>query len=125
MTASARTALGAAGEQLAADYLTATGMVVLARNWRASIGALRGELDLVLSDAGTLVFCEVKARRGRGAGDPLEAVTPKKVAQIRALASAYLAEASPGFRSVRIDAVGVCWPRGGGDPEIMHLRGVG
>ena len=124
-TASARTALGAAGEQLAAQHLTAEGMVILARNWRCATQDVRGELDLVARDGNTLVFCEVKARRGRGAGDPVEAVTPRKLARLRTLAAAFVHQTSLRGAELRIDVVGVCWPRGGGPAEVTHLRAVG
>jgi Holliday junction resolvase-like predicted endonuclease len=39
-----------------------------------------GEIDLVMRNEATLVFVEVKLRRGMGFGDPLEAVTPRKQA---------------------------------------------
>ena len=100
-------------------------MAVLARNWRCADGDLRGELDLVLRDGGTLVFCEVKARRGRGAGDPVEAVTPAKLRQLRRLAGAFVRESGLRPQAMRIDVVGVCWPRGGGDPDVTHLVAVG
>jgi putative endonuclease len=38
--------LGKRGEDLAADYLAGTGLVVLSRNWRCR----EGELDLVATD---------------------------------------------------------------------------
>ena len=124
-TASARNAIGAAGEQLAAEHLTAEGWVILARNWRCATGDLRGELDVIARDGDTLVFCEVKARRGRGAGDPVEAVTPRKLAQVRALAAAFMQETLLRPPDARIDVIGVCWPPGGGPAELTHLRAVG
>jgi putative endonuclease len=56
------------------------------RNWRCR----DGELDLVLRQARTLVFCEVKARSGLGFGTPAEAVSPVKQARIRRLAAEWL-----------------------------------
>ena len=50
--------LGRRGENLAADYLTERGLVVLSRNWRCR----DGELDIVATDGSTLVVCEVKTR---------------------------------------------------------------
>jgi putative endonuclease len=43
--------LGRYGEDLAADYLADTGLVVLSRNWRCR----EGELDLVATDGELLV----------------------------------------------------------------------
>lgn len=124
-TSTVRAALGAAGEQVAVGHLHAAGMTIVARNWRFASPELRGEVDIVALDGPTLVVVEVKARRGRGAGEPAEAVTPRKLAQLRALAGAYLAQADQRVDQARIDVVAVRWPARGGTPEITHLRGVG
>lgn len=120
-----RARLGAIGEQMAVRHLERLGMVVVERNWRCAEGALRGEIDIVARDGEVLVFCEVKARRGSGAGTPLEAITPRKVAQLRRLAGAWLAAAGGAVGAVRLDAVGVGWPDGGGRPEVVHVPGIG
>lgn len=99
-------------------------MAVLARNWRAR-GQVRGELDLVARDGDVLVVCEVKTRRRLAGGSPLEAITPRKLAQVRRLAAAFLAATGARAAGVRIDAVAVCWPPGGGRAEVTHVRGIG
>jgi putative endonuclease len=115
--------LGRIGEQMAVLHLQACGLVVLARNWR-SAGAVRGEIDVVARDGEAIVFCEVKARRGQQAGEPLAAVTPRKQSQLRRLAAAWLTtHRVDRAAGVRFDVVGVCWP-GDGRAEIIHLRGV-
>lgn len=65
------------------------------------------------------VFVEVKLRRGSEYGDPLESVTPRKQATIRALAEAYLAD-NPDFEDVRFDVVGILETVGG--REIHHVE---
>ena len=79
--------LGARGEQLAADWYTARGYQVVARNWRCR----EGELDLVVARDGELVFCEVKSRSSDRFGTPAEAVTPAKQRRLRVLAARFLA----------------------------------
>jgi putative endonuclease len=113
--------LGRYGEQLAADHLVASGMTVLARNWRCA----EGELDLVLRDAdGTLVFCEVKTRSGTGFGEPAEAVGRRKAAKLRVLACRWLLEhRPPGSSDLRFDVVSVVRRRGEA-PRLVHLRAV-
>jgi putative endonuclease len=55
----------------------------------------------------TLVFVEVKLRRGTGFGDPLEAVTPGKQKVLRSLAEQYLSDRDPEFDTLRFDVVGI------------------
>ena len=68
----------------------------------------------------TLVFVEVKMRRGVGFGHPLEAVTPRKQAAIRALAVQYLSRRKPDFDALRFDVVGILV--GEGSPRVVHIE---
>ncbi|MCA9940732.1 MAG: YraN family protein [Anaerolineales bacterium] len=81
-----RKQLGAWGESVAATYLEAHGYRIVQRNWRCA----RGEIDIVAETGETLVFVEVKTRRGRAWGTPEQAVTPRKAARLLTLAQAYL-----------------------------------
>lgn len=117
--------LGRQGEQVAAAYARRLGWDVLARNWRPADPAMRGELDLVARDGGALVICEVKTRSGTGAGPPAAAVTPRKLARLRRLAGAWLAEQAVAYRTVRIDVLGVLWRPEAVAPTIAHHRDVG
>ena len=98
-----RRAAGARGEGIALRYLTQKGYALVEKNYRTR----RGEIDLVVRHGDTLVFVEVKLRRGLGFGDPLEAVTPRKRASIRSLAEQYLLEREPAYDGLRFDAVGI------------------
>ncbi len=118
-------ALGRIGEQVATRHLERQGMVVVERNWRCSTPEVRGEIDLIGWDGAVLVFCEVKARRGDGAGGPLAAVTPRKQQRLRRLAAAWLQSSGIHADQVRFDAVGVCWPSGGGRARVIHVPGIG
>lgn len=112
-------AVGREGEHVAVTYLESVGMVVLARNWRCP----QGEIDVIALDGDCLVVCEVKTRRSIRAGLPEEAVVPAKVARLRRLAAAWLAEQERGFREVRLDVVAVVRPAGA-PAQVEHLRGV-
>jgi putative endonuclease len=119
----AKDATGRLGEDLAARHLTAQGLIVLDRNWRCDVG----EVDIVAREGDALVICEVKTRRGRAFGSPLEAITPQKAARLRRLAACWVRahDVRPGL--IRIDLVGiVLGPLGGssGDAEIEHVRGA-
>ncbi len=80
-------ALGRSGEEAAVCYLKKKKYQILERGFRFH----RGEIDIIALDRGTLVFVEVKTRASDEFGQPEEAVTPAKQAQLRRLAEAYLA----------------------------------
>lgn len=115
-----RQALGAYGEALAAQHLVERGMVVLDRNWKC----LAGEIDLVLRDGRTVVFCEVKTRSSDAFGSALEGVDPRKAARLRRLGARWLEAHGLRPRDVRIDLVGVLHAPPG-RIEIEHVPGVG
>jgi putative endonuclease len=77
---------GLAGEDATLRWYLDHGYEVMARNWRCPLG----ELDLVLSRAGLLVFCEVKTRRGSGFGGGFDAVGVRKQRKLRQLAEVFL-----------------------------------
>jgi putative endonuclease len=114
-----RNAVGAYGERVAVRYLIDQGMVVLDRNWRCAAG----ELDAVLRDGDTLVFAEVKTRRGARFGTPAEAVVGAKAGRMRRLATLWLAQSSLHPREVRFDVVSVL-PQPAGPATVEHLRGA-
>ena len=115
-----RRRIGERGEALALNYLTEKGYTLVERNYRTR----HDEIDLVARDEETLVFVEVKLRRGMGFGDPLEAVTPPKQVRIRRMAEQYLAERDPdfvaSFDEVRFDVVGILLVAG--RPKIRHVE---
>ncbi|GAA3217143.1 YraN family protein [Streptomyces thermocoprophilus] len=121
-TQQARSALGRYGETLAARRLTASGMAVLARNWRAGRS---GEIDIVARDGDVLVVCEVKTRRAETYEHPMAAVTPAKADRLRALAEHWMhthGEPRPAG-SASTWSVWSCPPRGA--PVVEHVRGGG
>jgi len=118
-SAAARTALGRFGEDVAVRHLVATGMTVLARNWRCELG----EIDIVARSGDVLVVVEVKTRGTDAFGTPAEAVTARKASRLRRLAARWLAEHPVSAAEVRIDVVGVVLPRRGA-PQVDHLEAV-
>jgi len=108
----ARRALGASGEQAAADWYQRNGYEVVARNWRCR----DGELDLVLRRGRTFVFCEVKARTTTAFGAPVEAITRDKQARLRRLAARWLDESPVHAGEIRFDVASVL----GGALEVLQ-----
>lgn len=118
-TARARRAIGAYGEERAAQHLIALGMTVLERNWRCA----EGEIDIVLRDGSTLVVCEVKTRTSEVAGTPHEAITDAKLARLKRLGERWAAEREIRPDGIRIDLVAVLRPRRG-RARVEHVRGL-
>jgi putative endonuclease len=123
MAGDPRRTVGTRGEQLAAEHLQRLGYEILERNFRTRWG----ELDIVARHGSILVFCEVKARRLDGGGrSPFESLHPAKRAQVRRIASRWLAR--PGRRpflpQVRFDAIGVTFDRSGRLTSLDHLEGA-
>lgn len=117
----AKDEVGRRGEDLAAEFLTDQGLVILARNWRCA----EGELDIVATDGvDTVVFCEVKTRSGTGFGAPVEAVTQAKRRRIRRLAYLWITSMRPsGWPILRFDVIGIVLPAGG-EPDLRHVVGA-
>ena len=80
-----RKLLGRTGEDRAADHLAGRGFRILERNYSAPYG----EIDLIALDGDTVVFVEVKTRRGAGA---LEAVDARKQKWLSRLALVFLGQ---------------------------------
>lgn len=118
-----RTRLGAKGEDVAARYLTSAGYRIWDRNYRFE----RNEIDIVCfkpdpeTQAGEVVFVEVKTRSGLGYGDPAEAVDEEKQQAIRAVAQAYLYERRLEGVPSRFDVVGVVLNQND-VPDVEHHR---
>ena len=116
--AKGRQATGASGEARALAYLLQQGLQLVERNYRVARGPSRraGEVDLILRDRdGTLVFVEVRARRGREAGGAAASVSTAKQARLVYAAQHYLARL-PRLPPCRFDVVAI-----DGD-ELVWLR---
>lgn len=103
-------ALGDRGESCAAEYLRRQGCRILTRNYRCKAG----EIDIIAEDHGTLVFIEVKTRRGVRYGTPAEAVHYRKRQKIVQTAYWYLHERQAEnmysrFDVIEVYAVGEVW----------------
>lgn len=113
--------LGRLGEQRAVEHLLECGWQILERNWRCR----EGEADIIAVDpeAQALVVVEVKTRAGMGYGSPLESITYAKARRLRQLAAIYARQLQARLPRLRVDAIGILWPSGGG-VELVHARGI-
>lgn len=101
---------------MAIALLRREGYRILERNYRCPFG----EVDIVASDGDTLVFIEVKTRRGTGYGYPSEAVTLAKRQRLRKIARYFLQHHGVGERvPVRFDVVALVLSHGKSEAELI------
>lgn len=108
--------IGRQGEEIAVAYLIGKGYEVIERNWRCAVG----ELDIIARNEDSLVFVEVRTRRGARFGSAEESITPVKQRRLVELAHSYLQKTTPSQPSWRIDVIAV--QLGPGLPRINHLE---
>ena len=115
-------ATGDAGEARALAHLQCQGLTLVERNYRVARGprARGGEVDLILrAPDGTLIFCEVRARRSRAQGGAAASVGTAKQRALVLAAQHYLRRyASPPpcrFDVVAIDGDHLDWLPGAFD----------
>ncbi len=107
--------LGVLGERLAARYLQRRGYVIIERNFRFG----HREVDLIVRCGDTVAFVEVKTRKGRSYGHPLEAITALKRREIERVARYWLQRHARHGLRYRFDAVAIVL--GEGKTAIEHV----
>lgn len=112
--------LAQAGEAIAARFLEARGLRIVARNLRSRLG----ELDIVARDGAVLVFVEVKTRLGTRGDPPQAAVGGRKQARLARLALDYLAREWLRELACRFDVVAVTLDPDGGPPRVEYFPGA-
>lgn len=99
----ARQRLGLEGEEMAALELERLGYQILVRRYRSRFG----EIDLIATDDGTVVFVEVKTKTDGDFGDPAEMVTPQKQRRVVSMAEDYASGHDLHATPCRFDVVAV------------------
>lgn len=104
-TTTANQGTGREGEKIAANFLIARGYRILECNFRCK----GGEVDIIARDPGdkSLVFIEVKTRRGLSYGVPQLAVTPFKQRQISKAALTWLSKNRLHDHNARFDVIAI------------------
>ena len=77
---------GDAAEALAATFLEARGLRIVARNYRCKFG----EVDIIAQSGATMVFVEVRARKSGSFGGAAESITAAKRQKVLVAARHYL-----------------------------------
>ena len=116
MSSPNHTEVGRSGEAAVAAYLASMGWTVIDRNWHGA----HGELDIVAREGDTVVFVEVKARRGPHLDEAFARVDRRKQAALALTAEEYLE--AHGLHDVawRIDVIAV--RLSDGPPEFAHAQ---
>lgn len=108
---------GAIGEQLAEELLKKKGHTLVKKNFSTRYG----EIDLICQDGETLVFVEVKTKRGLDFGMPEEMYTRGKADRIKRMASVYLEGRDV---NCRIDMVAIVLGDNNEPERITHYSNV-
>jgi len=108
--------VGVAGEDAACVFLKRKGYRIIDRNYRCSLG----ELDIVASKGGQLVFCEVKARSGGDLEEALGAVDARRQGRMARAASHYLAVEGHTGKGCRFDVIALL--KSGPAWKIVHVE---
>ncbi len=111
---------GLEAQHLAQAHLEAAGLHLAQANANFKVG----EIDLVMWEANTLVFVEVRARASSAFGGALASITPAKQAKLRRAAQTYLLKVygSRAWPSCRFDVVAL--QGGGPQPELQWIKGA-
>lgn len=128
LTGASRADVGRFGERIALAHLVGRDhATIVARNWRATIGELRGEIDCVALDhtRRQLVMVEVKCRIGAAHfGGAIAAYPRTKHIKVRRLAGLFIAQQQVAYRRVRIDVIAVDVSANRRRIELTHVVGV-
>jgi putative endonuclease len=108
--------LGEQGERIAETWLSQRGWRILDRRFRSG----HRDLDLVAERAGVVAFVEVKARRGKSFGDPVEAVNWRKQRELTRSAAVWMARFGGGKQLFRFDVIGVLMDESG--VRVRHVE---
>jgi len=115
---SAKARAGRSGERHAVRHLRRCGCRILARNYECAAG----EIDLIASDADTIVFVEVKSRSDSPAVDqPQFSVRLGQQDRIGRAARHFLRQTGAENRPCRFDIVTVTWLKGAA-AEVEHFK---
>ena len=112
VTSSNNIGTGALGEEVATNFMIKSGYRILERNFRCK----GGEVDIIARDPveNSLVFIEVKTRRGLSYGVPQLAVTPFKQRQISKAALTWLSKNRLHDTNAQFDVIAI----------LLHTDGI-
>ena len=112
--------LGKLGEDLAIEYLTSKGYLILARNFRFK----KCEIDIIASFEQEIIFVEVKTRSKIISQYPENAITSKKLSLLYLGADEFLHQNNLSHFPARFDSIAISFENIKNEvdknPEIVH-----
>lgn len=108
--------IGRGGEGLAVNFIKEKGYKILETNFSCKLG----EIDIIAKKGDVLCFIEVKLRKTKEFGSPLEAIDIRKKGRIFKTAQYYCMKNKIGDVPMRFDAVGIDFSSG--LPVIEHVE---
>ncbi|GAS81000.1 MULTISPECIES: YraN family protein [Paenibacillus] len=109
---------GRLGEEAACHWLRENDYRIIRQNWRCR----SGEIDIIASSEGLIVFVEVRSRSGAAQyGTPQESVDMRKMQQVRSTASVYLQMTGEIDHQIRFDVIAVMLDRAGETVSVNHI----
>ena len=118
MAKNRRQQLGIWGERVAESHLVAKGFIILERNIRTPYG----EIDLLATSQGTLVFIEVKTRSSGTYGEPEASVTAKKQTHLLHSIQSFLQQHPEKEAEWRVDVIAIRGTPNQANPQIVHFE---
>ena len=115
-----RAEVGKWGEEKAAEYLQGKGYRIVARHFTHRIG----EIDIVATKDGRVVFAEVKTRTNNRFGAPEESIGWSKQEKLRRTANVYMLRHKLYDTPYQIDSVAVMYDLMRKEMTIRHLENV-
>lgn len=113
-----RRKLGNWGENIAVNYLTEEGCLIIDRNVRTPYG----EIDIIAKHLDLILFIEVKTRSTSSLGMPEVSVTKQKQEHLVSSIAYYIQE-HPDFNDDwRIDVIAIRRRKKDPIPEIVHFK---
>ena len=117
---SKRAEVGKWGEEKAAEYLQGKGYRIVARHFTHRIG----EIDIVATKDGRIIFVEVKTRTNNRFGAPEESIGWSKQEKLRRTANVYMLQHKLYSTPHQIDSVAVMRDLMKKETAIRHLENV-
>ncbi len=111
---------GSLGEALASSYLQRKGYRILGLN----VTSRWGEIDIIAEYKDIICFIEVKTRKSLKQGNPVEAVTKRKVQHLLRTIQYIIQTKGLGDRKFQLDIVGIVLNKDNSVQKIQHYQKI-